>query len=166
MTKKWLWLTIGAVAVAFVAGVVVAQEGLKYPYLPAEYSELYLPTKAEWRGMQLTANQNCEGSLSDKLIKTHLQTFVLPTGIILSVDTKPQPGWNVYLGNGRFSCSDREVRAAYAEAADRGSGTDIMNLVRLSLPGIADEDVVMHFYIRGGSVGTWTDGVMTLVGDE
>ena len=31
MTKKWPWLTIGVVAVAFAAGVVVAQEG-KYWY--------------------------------------------------------------------------------------------------------------------------------------
>ena len=43
MSKKWPWLTIGAVAVGgFVAGMVVAQEG-DLDFLPAHYSESHTP---------------------------------------------------------------------------------------------------------------------------
>ena len=167
MSKKWLWLTIGAVAVAFIAGAVVAQEGLKYPYLPAEYSKLYIPTRAEWEVVCLTAVQNYEGALSDKLRQTHVAVRAMPTsGLVLLVDTKPQPGWNVYRGNGRWNCSDRELRAAYEEAADSTSALSIMPMVRSFFPGIANKDVEIQFFVNGGSVGAWTDGVMTLAGDE
>ena len=71
MSKRWLLLIIVAVAVVgFGAGVVVAKEGLKYPYLLEEYSQPYIPTFAEWRALQLTASQNCEGYLSSHLIQT------------------------------------------------------------------------------------------------
>ena len=165
MTKKWLWLTIGAVAVAFVAGVMAAQEGLKYPYLPAEYSEPYLPTGAEWRALTLTVRLNGEGELSDKLIRKRLQAHALTFSLVLSVDTDAQPGWDGYLGDGRFT-SDSEARAAYAEVADGDFWEGgLMHWVRVYFPEVADEDVKIHFRIRDHAVGTWQGGKMTLIED-
>ena len=166
MNKNRLWLTIGVVTVAFVAGGVVAQEGLRYPYLPAEYSEPLIPTKAEWRELSLSAELNYEGALTEKLVRTHFDANVMPEGLIILVDTKTQPSWNVYRGNDRWSCSDRELRAAYEEAADSTSSASIMPWVRLFFAGIADNDVEIRFHIKGGPVGTWTDGIMTLAGEE
>ena len=166
MTKKWLWLTIGAVAVGtFVAGLVVAQEGLLYPYLPDVYSERYIPTLAEWRALDLTAHWNYEGGLTERLIRTSLEASALDRDLVLLVGTKPQPNWPVY-SNGRFTCSDREVRAAYQEAADSLGSPCIMATVRNHFPGIADKDVQIQFFIDGGEVGTWQGGKMTLEGEE
>lgn len=79
-----------------------------------------------------------------KLVKIRLLAWISPTGLVLSVDTDPQPSWNVYRGKGQWSCSDREVRAAYLEAADSGTFS-IMKRVRKSFPDIADEDVTIEF---------------------
>ena len=166
MTKKWLWLTIGAVAaVGFVAGLVVAQEPPLYPYLPEKYSLAYVPTLAEWSVLHLTARQNNEAYLTSRLIKKSCTATALGSHLRVQVETETQAGWNTYLGKGRFSCSDQEVRTAYEEAAD-GSAVSIIDWVRLYFAGISDENVRIHFRIRGDDVGTWQGGKMTLEGEE
>ena len=162
MSKKWLWLTIGVVAVGgFVAGVVVAQEARKYPYLPEKYSEAYTPTLAEWRGIVLCSICNSSSYLTDRLLRCSMVAVAKPAHLFVNVDTKTQPGWNTYLGNGRFSCSDREVRAAYEEAAAEG-----MQFVWVLFPEISESDVQIEFQIQGALVGTWQGGKMTLEGEE
>ena len=171
MTNKWLWLTIGAVVVASVAGVVAAQEGLKYPYLPAEYSEPSLATEAEWRALVLTVRLSSfkgacstdSSAKSAKLILRDIQVHALTPWLMLSVDTDAQPGWDGYLGNGRFT-SDSEACAAYEEVAEDDFWEGgLMTWVRVYFPEVADEDVKIHFRIGGHAVGTWQGGKMTLV---
>ena len=162
MSKKWLWMAIGAVAVVcFVAGLVVAQEGRKYPYLPEEYSELYTPTLAEWRALQLTAHWNSSGGLTERLQRVNLTVRVRPHGLILVVVTKPQPSWNTYRGAGRFSCSDEELRATYQQA-----GEETMTIVEMAFPDISSDDVTIKFFVLGTTVGTWRGGMMTLEGED
>lgn len=169
MTPKWLWLIIGVVAVAVVVGVVVMPEvgrlsqqvGLKYPYLPAEDSQEYIPTKAEWKALVFTARVNAQSQLTEKLFSNQSQLRARPTDLWLHTGTQATPKWPVALGGGRFSCSDREVRAAYEEAADV-----IMKSVRASFPSVSDKNVKIRFSEAESIIGTWTDGKMTLEGEE
>ena len=163
MSKKWLWLTIAVVtAGAFTAGWVLAQEDRRFPYLPEKYELAYVPTLAEWRALWFTAYQNCTDALSDGLVKTSANIHLAdPSCLKVEVDTETQSGWDVYLGNGRFSCSDGEVRAAYEEAAE-----ELMVPLRFCFREIADDDVRIAFAIKSSPVGTWQGGKMTLKGEE
>ena len=161
MSKRWLWLTIVAVAVAFAAGWGVAQEARVFPYLPAEYSEEYTPTLAEWREVEFNAFWNCEGPLTDHLRMISCRLLAMPGGLWVYVDTKTRPEWDMYEGDGDFSCPDEEVRATYAEAAE-----GLARSVRIDFEEIADEDVGIRFSIHGHNVGVWQDGEMTLEAEE
>lgn len=139
----------------------------------------------QWRDSELriTAYQNCEEALSEKLTKTSLRAYYSPdyvnmlvgageeTTFTVYVDTKTQPTWNVHLGQGRFSASDREVRLAYQEAADYVFETMIEPSLPIAYthPSESEEptDVtfVIHFTVQGYEVGTWTNGVMKLAGE-
>ncbi len=174
MSNKWFWLIIGAAVVgACIVGVLVGQEGrkypfvgqqaLKYPYLSAEYSKPYIPTQAEWGALRLMARFNGVQGLSNEILSNFVMVEALPDHLSLRVDTQPQPGSeDIFTGPGRFSCSDREVRVIYQRAAAR-----IMKNVRDDFfPSIDDEDVKIEFSAKGFIVGTWTGGKMTLAGEE
>ena len=113
--------------------------------------------------LELTAYSNNTDFLTERLQQTsftaywHFDTHELH----LFVDTRPQPDWPTYLGNGRFSCSDREVRAAYEEAA-----TNVMERVRYYFPRITDRQVTIDFAVLGAPVGTWRGGRMVLEGEQ
>ena len=160
MSKKWLWLTIGAVAVVgFVAGMVVAQEG-DFDFLPAYYAESHTPTLVAWREVQFNAFEDRELYLTDRLGQTSCALFVEDWGIDLEVGTSTEPDWDMYLGDGDFACSDEELIATYAEAAE-----ELADSVRDYFPEIADEYLCMNFYMEGEIVAQWEDGE-TYVGDE
>ena len=159
MSKRWLWLTIAAVAVAFAAGWGIAQEDREYPYLPAEYSEAHTPTLAEWTEVEFNAYWNCAGYLTDRLNKINCTVLAFPWGLDVDVETETRPEWNMYEGDGDFLCSDEEVRATYAEAAE-----EIMDWLIIDFE-IAAEDVEIDFYIEGAGVGVWEGGEMTLAGE-
>ena len=164
MTKKWLWLTIGAVAVVgFVAGMVVAQEEeWDLDFLPAYYSESYTPTLVEWRKVQFNAFETREAFLTDRLRQTNCVLYLDEWGINLTVRTSTEPDWDMYLGDRDWACSEEEVKTTYAEAAE-----EIVDSVRNYFPEIADEDLHVVFYIEGSSwpVAVWEDGE-TFVGNE
>lgn len=126
------------------------REARQYPYLPQEYSEPYTPTLAEWETVRLNAT-GPTGGVTDKLIIESTHAYLCEDSLELSVNIHPQPG--VVLGEEGF--------APYFEAAD-----EIMKLVRLSFSGIADEDVQIHFFIRGSAGPTWQGGKMTFEGQE
>jgi len=159
MSKKWLWLTIAAVAVAFVAGMVVAQEE-DFDFLPAYYMESHIPTLVAWRELEFNAYEDREAYLTDRLAQTSCALYVEEWGIDLEVGTSTEPGWDMYLGDGDFACSDEELIATYAEAAE-----ELADSVRDYFPEIADEYLCMNFYMEGEIVAQWEDGE-TYVGDE
>ena len=76
------------------AGAAVAQEGLIHLYLPKEYSEAYIPTRAEWQALQLTAHENDEGRLTSRLLKRSCSAMARGSYLDLIVDTDTPPGWN------------------------------------------------------------------------
>ena len=166
MNRKWLWLVLVAVAVAgFVVGVVVAQEEeekeLEYPYLWEEYSETFYPTFADWQEIEMMARLNNEGPLTDRLVRTGLEVWAHSFGFFADVSTKTQPDWDVHLGKGRFDCSDRQIRAAYQEAAEV-----VMEDISGFFLGISEDDVEIDFFIDGSFVGTWKNGQMMLEGEQ
>jgi hypothetical protein len=163
MFRRKALLVGGFVAVLVLGGLVgygFGQTGLLYPYLPAMYSAPYTPSLAEWRALYLTATWGGEQYLTDRLKTTSALVGVLTDGMHVLVATDTQPSWNTYLGNGRFSSGDREVKAAYMEAAGA-----VMQMVRRGFPEIPEGDVEISFGIRGSSVGTWRGGVLKLQGE-
>ena len=160
MSKKWLWLTIGAVAVVgFVAGMVVAQEE-DFDFLPAYYSESYTPTLVEWREVQFNALEGYERYLTDRLVQTSCVLDINEYGMPLRVGTSTTPDWDMYLGDGDFACGDEDVRTTYTEAAEK-----LADSVRDYFPEIADEDLGIEFFMEDLPVAEWEHGE-TLVGDE
>ena len=163
MNRKWLWLVIVAVAVGgFVVGVVVAQEDdWDIWYLPESYSESYTPTLLEWKELDFNAANAHEAWLSDRLQRTYCTLCSMDEFMFMEVGTKTQPGWDMYMGDGQFACSDEEVRATYAEAARH----ELM-AISLCFPGIDKEAVTIDFLIEGKSIGYWWDGEIMLGTDE
>ncbi len=133
----------------------------KYPYLPEQYDQPYATTLAEWHILRFTAAYNGEGYLTDKISRDSLVAAAHLTHVDILVGTHPQPAWNVYREKGQFNCPQREVRAAYDDAARA-----LMQSVRTYFPGISDQRVRIEFFIRGAAIGIWQGGKMTLEGEE
>ncbi|MCK4323381.1 MAG: hypothetical protein KAW89_02545 [Armatimonadetes bacterium] len=163
MNRQWLWLVIVAVAVGgFVVGVVVAQEDdWDIWYLPESYSEPYTPTLLEWKELDFNARSAHEAWLSDRLQRTYCTVSSMDEFMFVEVGTKTQPEWDMYMGDGKFACSDEELRATYAEAAQ----IELM-VISLCFPGIEKEAVTIDFLIDDKSIGHWWDGEMILDTDE
>jgi len=131
----------------------------------------HIPEIAELKVLEMNAWLNTDAyGLTDKLVTKSFRAELvrLPQeeegysayGIRAMVDTKTQPRWNTYLGAGRFSVSDREIKVAYEEAAE-ALLSDITNF----LP-IWRSNLEITFQIDTNYVGTWKNGVMQLVGDR
>lgn len=127
-------------------------------------------TRGEYDALRLTAYLSGEQFLTTKLKTVTVRVYHVGGtwaigGLAVEVNTATQPSWNVYLGRGRFSVSDRELRAAYTEA-----GAAFAEMVRAEIDTTTDAYIlVVHFAIRGSSVGRWNgwgDGVLTLEGEE
>jgi hypothetical protein len=142
------------------------------PYDPFDpktwYRDSYVPDATEWKILNMTTVHNCSGwALTDKLVKT---SFVINRISSLGdpdlklrafVNTATQPSWNNHLGSGRFSVSDREVRAAFLDAGNYV----FTSIIQQSFYDVAPNDVEIVFYIQGFEVGTWYNSVMTLKGE-
>lgn len=129
----------------------------------------YIPSRVEWEVQKMVAEENNESFLSTKLNKQGLSANMFYNSVekkqelSIYIDTNTQATWNVYLGNGRFSVSDREVKAAYIEA-----GTFVKNEIvgkRFDEIVSSDFNVVVYFSNRGSSVGVWKNGDMKLTGE-
>lgn len=196
-------LTVILTTFVFIAGFSFGKQYKELPcrYLPKKYSEIYKPTLAElknlelmiagiykpilvgwksaelkrlelmeagmfkltlaeWKSLKLMAAGNYKDNLTEKLINCSFETLPFPDYFYVNVDTKCQPDWNVFLENGRFNVSDREIRAAYSEAGDM-----IIKIVKTSLPDIDKKYIKIYFFIQGEGVGRYTNGKMLLVGE-
>ena len=131
----------------------------------------HIPESAELKVLEMNAWLNTDAyGLTDKLVKKSFRAELvrlpqeeegdLPYGIRAVVDTKTQGRWNTYLGAGRFSVSDRELKVAYEEAA-AALLSDITDFLWIS-----SGDLEIVFQIDTNYVGTWKNGVMQLVGDR
>jgi hypothetical protein len=128
-----------------------------------------VPSRIDWAVMALNAETNTSGYLTEKLVKTAMVSscrWISETGkyaVRLRVTTDTQPVWNsAYLGTGRFSVSDREVRQAYLEAGAYVLGLADSYLKEVLPAGYAVE---IEFTIKGFTVGTCCEGQMTLAGE-
>jgi len=132
-----------------------------YSYLPGD-SELYIPTWADWQRVRSNAAQNTQGFLTERLQK---RMYRLTQGYecqVVQVDTWPQPDWlDAYKGKGRFSCSDRELRATYEEAAEAA-----MVVVKSYFPQATTKNTQVHLSVMGYPVAVYDNGELTLEGEE
>lgn len=141
--------------------VVVPVAGVAYyKWAPEEFNEPHTLTEAEFRVLRMNAEMNCRDHLTDRLVKTSFLAVCFNDTLQLYVNTNCQPSWDTHIGNGRFSVSDRELRATYGEA-----GANVMKYVEVYLPGVDKERVLVFFAVRGIDVGIWCNGVMKLEGE-
>ena len=94
-----------------------------------------------------------------------MEFFPSSNSLRVIMHTETQASWDVFSWEQmRFQVSDREVRAAYQEAAAK-----VLELVRIFLPedetGLEDRDIEILFTARGIKIGTWRDGKMYLAGE-
>ncbi len=132
----------------------------QYPYLPQSYGRTRTVTDAQWRSLRLMAIRNAESYLTENLVQTSLRVSLRPTHLGVAVDTRPQSTWDAYTGRGQFTCPDRELRAAYGDAA-----AYLMQIVTRYFPTVSEQDVRIYFLVLGHDVGTWQDGKMILAGE-
>ena len=132
------------------------------------WRESCIPNKIDWAIVAMNAETNTAGYLSDKLVKTVFNSRYTwnqaksTYEVSVQVNTETQPIWNNYLGTGRFSVSDREVKQAYQEAAAYVITTLGRYLDQVMPNGYSP---IINFTIKGYSVGTWRDGEFTLDGE-
>ncbi len=135
----------------------------KYKYLAPIYNQPYQPTVADWEALSVTAQSSGQTYLTDKLIRDVAIFFLLPDGMTAHVGTSCQPAWNNYLGEGKWAVSDRELRQAYQDAAEK-----ILQTIRISFgkdSGLTNKEITINFFIRGEPLGTWTNGTLKLAGE-
>lgn len=170
MRKRTVLIVVGVLVLlllgSFLGWAVASNHGRKRcPFLSDFYNEEIPLTMADWEVLYFTAYNNCEEYLTDKLIQESCKAFLLEMGLTVTVNTKTQSPWNVYLGEGRFSVSDRELRAAYIEAAER-----VLENIRIYFSeegsGLSDQEITINFAIRGSPIGTWRGGSFKLAGEE
>lgn len=126
----------------------------------------HIPSRDEWLALQMTAWENSSFyALTSKLNKSAFTVAYTPgtdDGILfrISVNTTTQYSWNYHTGLGKFSVSDREVRAAYEEAAQV-----VFGMLKFYYFYAKPNEVKITFYINTYEVGTWHNGVMKLKGE-
>ncbi len=123
---------------------------------------ILLPTYMEQKAITFTAYHNAPGPLSEKLQRISMVARYDEDSevYVIGVDTTPQPTWNYHIGKGRFSVSDREIRAAYKEAGDK-----VFSLASDWLLSQNPKEVVIYFSVMNWDVGVWHDHTFTLVGE-
>jgi len=132
------------------------------------WEESYILTKSEWAINYVNTKFNNLGYLSDKLKKIAL--FVnyfydfqkLKYQINIDINTENQPTWNYYIGNGKFSISDREVKVAYSEAANYVKESIITKHLNSYFK---EYDLNIYFYYRGTYICKSINGVTMLDGE-
>lgn len=158
--KRVVAILVVGVIVGLVAGISVRGGEKYYKWLPEVFSERYTPRLGEWRAMWLNVLFGGTSYLTDKLIKEALTCGAGPDSMTVEVRTSCQPSWDHYLGKGRWDVPDREVRAAYLEAAGR-----MLEIVRIYFEEASDSDITISFSVRGEKVAVWHDGQMKLPGE-
>ena len=135
-----------------------------HTYFSPDYNKAYPLTAAEYRELLFTTDFNCEEPLTEKLMKISLKCYLLKSRLEVVVGTVCQPGWNMYRRDGKWAVSDKELCAAYTEAAEEV-------LVMVHMPyyfpkgesGLTDDEITVKFLIQGEPLGEWRDGEFTLV---
>ena len=144
-------------------GVVAIYNPQEVPVMTME-QDSFVPQKDVWWALYLTAYYNGKCGLTEKLQQesfTVMPSTVDGLKLAAFVGTTCQPFWDFYLGQGRFSASDREVRVAYEEAGNYV----FEKRIQLAFPQVSKNEVKITFFIQGYEVGTWRNGVMKLKGE-
>lgn len=136
------------------------------------FSQSFIPSISEWNLLKFVADNNSDQYLTDNLImysirmdeKWSFSDNEITRKLQFYVNTRPQPNWDdYYLGNGKFSLQDRELRAEYTNA-----GYKIITLLTnyIDVEELKRYDYMnIDFSIYGSEVGTWTNGEMKLKGE-
>jgi len=134
-----------------------------HPYFSPGYNKPYPISRVEYRVLLLTADLNCEEIITTKLMKISLRCYLLTSGLEVVVDTKCLPEWSKYRGKGEWAVSDKELCAAYTEAAK-----EVLVMVRKPYyfpkgeSGLTDDEITVEFLIQGAPVGEWRNGEFAL----
>lgn len=166
-TKKVIMIGILISVIAFLGGRLSLSETNKmkmYPLLSDGFNQPYLPTKADWKCLDMVANNNSEAAITDKLTRISFNAILMRDKMFILVDSKTQPTWDFYLGKGRFSISDREIKVAYQEASEKIL-KELRNYFPMPDSGLDDNEIEIMFYINGATVGNWKNGVFKLEGE-
>ncbi len=131
----------------------------KHGFLNSRFNEQYVPTLAEWRALELTARLNRSAPLSGKVCMTGFDCAVHDTHLHIIAEIETCGDWKAYLGNGRFSCSIRDVHATLSDAA-----LELLNLVLPSFQdsGLNHVNLVMEFYLERRKIGRWQNGTVSV----
>lgn len=129
----------------------------EYPYLPDRYGEVYFPSFADWQAVRLTALGASTTRLTESFSRQHLTCFAGPKGLSLTLDLLPEPSWKFYQGEGKFSAPSATVKPELEKAI-----AESVRFVRAFFSEVKDENLLIRVYIRSESIGTWTEGKLTL----
>ncbi len=171
-----LWVALAACVGCLALGSVRAQQGpagqadpaqpgkpgaeqpipSEYPYLPARYGEAFIPSMAEWQAHRLTTFAGIPTRLTDSFRRRNQSCFVMPKGLLLSLDLEPLPAWKGW-SDGKFTRPVAEVRPDLEQAV-----TASMATTRRFFSEVRNENVFIQITIQGDPVGTWDGGKLSL----
>ncbi len=131
-----------------------------YAYLPDQYSQPYLPSMADWQALRLTAVGAGTTRITDEFSRQQLTCFLGNKNLILTLDLRPEGGWDLFQGSGKFKGSVERVKVDLQKAIAAS-----LRSVRSFFDELQDKDILIAVHIRGERVGIWEGGKLTLAGD-
>lgn len=168
-----LWVALAACVGCVALGSVRAQQPAEkreqkepevlteYPYLPARYGEVYMPSLAEWQALRLTALGASTTRITDNFSRQQFTCFVTPRGFAMTLDLLPEPTWKLYAGGGKFTASPEVVKPELQKAIDA-----VMRSARNFFPEMQDKDVTLRLFVKSEMVGVWQGGKLTLSSEQ
>lgn len=160
------------------AGIYLSGDYILGTYIPSKENSWdknrnsYIPGYGEWKALEFTLRYNHPGiGLTDKLQLWGVQAYYIPNPdddgvkVKVFVNTDTQPSWRYHLGQGKFSVSDREIRAAYTEAAN--VVTDWVKRIDFFGPLLMLDESLLEvvFTVCHYPVGAWRNGILKLEGE-
>ena len=128
---------------------------MRYPWLPAELREPYIPCRGEWQALRHDAGSMPCGY--DYLVARTCDTAIWSHGLHALMNCEYQPG----KGRAWDNASDRVKRGEFLSI-----GTGEFKGVQAYLLGVPRERVILSFGIMGGHVvAVWHDGKVYLRGE-
>ncbi len=137
-----------------------------YDFLNDVANQAVILNLADWTLLRMIARFNCREALTDDLIKTSFDAAWggANTKLVVVVNTEPQPALSSsHLGRGRFSLTDRDLKAVCSKAFSqilRSVSTECGSL------GVDPAHIKVVLLVNGFEIASWTNSSIQLKGEE
>lgn len=128
-----------------------------YPYLPAKYGQIHMPSVAEWLELRFNVANGSTTRITQHFLRRHLKCSLRKDRLILTMDLEPMPSWKFYEGQGKFSGDQKRVEKDISAAIDTAIKT-----TKQYFPEVKDKDIALLLFMNSEIAGQWDGGKLGL----